>query len=229
MRCYGRAMAADPNTQLPAGTPGPVTADDVVQAVELAVAALRSAADADWNAPAGSLEWTCWETGEHLADDLFFYAAQIGSLRPLEDDSVRWGYSRRRAEGPDNTITVELEAGPSAMLGALEAGGGILAAVVRATPPTARGFHVFGASDPEGFAAMGVVETLVHAHDLALGLGIAFEPPADLCARTLHRLFPDVPGDTEPWATLLWATGRGELEGRERRGKWRWYGAPGAT
>lgn len=115
------------------------------------------------------------------------------------------------------------------MLGALEAGGGILAAVVRATPPTARGFHVFGASDPEGFAAMGVVETLVHAHDLALGLGIAFEPPADLCARTLHRLFPDVPGDTEPWATLLWATGRGELEDRGRRGKWRWYGAPAAT
>ncbi|MHB9755125.1 maleylpyruvate isomerase mycothiol-dependent enzyme family protein [Streptomyces sp. BYX5S] len=221
-------MSADPNAPLPAAAPGPVTADDVARAVELTVEALRPALDADWNVPAGPLEWTCWETGEHLADDLFFYAAQIGSLRPLADDYVRWGYARRRPDGPDNTITVEVDAGPAAMLGALEAGGGILAAVVRTTPSTARGFHVFGASDPEGFAAMGVVETLVHAHDLALGLGVEFRPPADLCARSLHRLFPDVPRGAEPWKTLLWATGRGELEGEERRGKWRWYGAPGA-
>ncbi|WP_306323243.1 MULTISPECIES: hypothetical protein [unclassified Streptomyces] len=217
-------MSAEPNASL-----APVTADDVAEAVALAVAALAPAADADWNVPAGPLEWTCWETGEHLVDDLFFYAAQIGSLRPMADDYVRWGYSRRRSDGPDNTITVDLDAGPTAMFRALEAGGGILAAVVRATPETARGFHVFGASDPEGFAAMGVVETLVHAHDLALGLGVEFEPPAGLCARTLHRLFPDVPRDTAPWATLLWATGRGDLEGKERREKWRWYGAPGAT
>lgn len=201
----------------------------MARSVELLVDALKPALDADWNVPAGPLEWTCWETGEHLADDLFFYAAQIGSLRPLADDYVRWGYSRRRPEGPENTITVDVDAGPAALLGALEAGGGILAAVVRSTPPSARGFHVFGASDPEGFAAMGVVETLVHAHDLALGLGVDFTAPADLCARTLHRLFPDVQADAEPWETLLWATGRGELEGRERREKWRWYGAPGAT
>ncbi|MER5951462.1 DinB family protein [Streptomyces sp. NPDC001904] len=218
-------MSAEPNTSIP----GPVTADDVAQAVRITVDALSPATGADWHVPAGPLEWTCWETGEHLADDLFAYAAQIGSTRPQADDYVSFGFSRRRPQGPANTVTAEPEAGPAGLLGVLEACGGLLVAVVRATPADARGHHVFGAADPEGFAAMGVVETLLHAHDMALGLGVPFVPPAGLCARSLHRLFPDAPAGAEPWPTLLWATGRGDLPGRERVGKWRWYGAPRAT
>lgn len=209
--------------------PGPVTADDVAQAVLLAVDALRPALGADWDVPAGSLAWTCRETGEHLADDLFWYAAHIGSLRPIPDDHVPFGGSRRRPQGPMNTVTADAAGGPLALLQIIESCGGLLAATVRATPPTARAFHVFGASDPEGFAAMGVVETLVHAHDLTAGLGLGFEPPADLCARAVHRLFPDAPDDAAPWPALLWLTGRGDLPGRDRVGTWRWYGAPRAT
>ncbi|MFJ9041659.1 hypothetical protein ACIRF8_34460 [Streptomyces sp. NPDC102406] len=210
--------------------PGPVTGDDVAQAVALTVTALRPALDADWDVPAGSLEWTCWETGEHLADDLFAYAARIGSLRPPTDAREPFGWSRRRPEGPANTITADPAAGPAGLLQTLESCGGLLATVARATSPTARAYHVFGISDPEGFAAMGVVETLLHAHDLAQGLGVDLPPPpADLCARSLRRLFPDAPEDAEPWPALLWLTGRGDLPGRERVGEWRWYGAPRAT
>ncbi|QNS07496.1 hypothetical protein [Streptomyces xanthii] len=222
-------MSAEPNTTASAAVTGPVTADDVAQAVRLAVTTLRPAAAADWDAPAGPLTWTCWETGEHLADDLFFYAAGIGSLSPRTEPGDPYGGDRRRPEGPLNTVTADREGGAEAMFRTLEDCGGLLVAVVRATPPTARGHHVFGVSDPEGFAAMGVVETLVHTHDLALGLGVPFEAPADLCARSLRRLFPDVPRDTPPWPTLLWATGRGDLPGHARRTSWRWYGAPGAT
>jgi hypothetical protein len=209
--------------------PGPVTADDVAAAVRASVTALRPAATADWDAPAGSLTWTCWETGEHLADDLFFYAAGIGSLTPRAESADTYGGDRRRPEGPLNVITADREAGAEGLFQVLEDCAGVLAAVVRATPPETRSYHGFGVSDPEGFAAMGVVETLVHTHDLALGLGVPFEAPDALCARVLHRLFPDVPGDTPPWPTLLWATGRGELPGHARRTSWRWYGAPGAT
>ncbi|MET9499888.1 hypothetical protein [Streptomyces sp. NPDC006552] len=208
--------------------PHPVTADDVAHAVDLAVTTLRPALDADWDVPAGSLEWTCWETGEHLADDLFWYAARIGSLRPSTDEREPLGSSRRRPEGPANTITADKAAGPAGLLRVLADCGGLLAAVARATPASARAFHVFGVSDPEGFAAMGVVETLLHTHDLAQGLGVGFEPPAALCARALHRLFPDAPAGAAPWPALLWLTGRGELPGRERVGTWRWYGAPRA-
>jgi hypothetical protein len=98
--------------------------------------------------------------------------------------------------------------------------------MVRTTSPSVRAYHGFGVSDPEGFAAMGVVETLVHTGDLADGLGLAWDPPAALCARVLHRLFPDAPPDTDPWRTLLWATGRAELPGRPRLTSWRWYGEP---
>jgi len=42
----------------------------------------------------------------------------------------------------------------------------------------------------------------------------------------LERLLPDVePGD-DPWAALLWATGRLELPGRPRRTDWGWTNSP---
>ncbi|MFI1443635.1 hypothetical protein [Streptomyces fructofermentans] len=204
----------------------PVTATDVEHTVRLAVAALRSARGADWGAGAGSLEWDCWETVEHLADDLFSYAAQLGPQEPPSDTHVPFAWSRRRPGGPANVVFADREGGPAGLLMVLEACGALLTAVVRTTPSTVRSHHVFGVADPEGFAAMGVVETLVHTYDVAQGLGIDWAPDADLCARVLARLFPDVPADTDPWPTLLWATGRGDIPGRPRRTEWRWYGAP---
>ena len=58
------------------GWPGraPVTTADVTLAVRLAVTALGRAPAQAWGNRAGSLEWDCWETVEHIADDLFAYA-----------------------------------------------------------------------------------------------------------------------------------------------------------
>jgi hypothetical protein len=204
----------------------PVTADDVDQAVQLAVAALREAPPAAWDGKAGSLEWDCWETVEHLSDDLFAYAAQIGPRTPPLDREVPFAWERRRPGGPANAIHADRAAGATGLLQVLEASGALLVAMVRTTPATIRAHHSYGVSDPEGFAAMGVVETLVHTHDLAEGLGFAWDPPADLCSRVLTRLFPDAPEDSARWPTLLWATGRAELPGHPRLTSWRWYGAP---
>ncbi|MEU1018757.1 hypothetical protein [Streptomyces sp. NPDC005898] len=207
----------------------PVTADDVTRAVRLAVAVLRRAPDdADWGAKAGGLDWDCWETGEHLADDLFAYAAQLGPEHPPQDEVVPFHWVSRTPGGPANVTLADPAAGPAGLLMVVEACGALLTAMVATTPPAVRAHHGFGTSDPEGFAAMGVVETLVHTYDIAHGLGIGdtWSPPGELCARVLHRLFPDAPTDTDPWATLLWATGRGELPGRARLTQWRWYGAP---
>ncbi|MFF9869938.1 hypothetical protein ACF1G0_31845 [Streptomyces sp. NPDC013953] len=209
-----------------AAFPSPVTADDLDLAVQLAVAALRTAPPAAWDGRAGSLEWDCWETAEHLGDDLFAYAAQLGPRTPPLDGDVPFVWQSRRPGGPENVIHADRAAGPAGLLQVLEASGALLVAMVRTTPPHVRAHHVFGVSDAEGFAAMGIVETLVHAHDLAQGLGVAWNPPADLCSRVLARLFPDAPDSTDPWPTLLWATGRAELPGRPRQAAWRWDGRP---
>ncbi|MFC1403955.1 MULTISPECIES: DinB family protein [Streptacidiphilus] len=206
---------------------GPVTPDDLDLAVRLAVQLLRGAPAAAWDGEAGSLEWSCWETVEHLADDLFAYAAQLGPRTPPSEREVPFVWQRRRPEGPANVVFADREAGPDGLLQVLEACGALLVAMVRVTPASVRSHHVFGKADPEGFAAMGVVETLVHTHDLAAGLGLDWRPPADLCARTLARLFPDAPADADPWTALLWCTGRTELPGRPRLSTWRWHGEPG--
>ncbi|MEU4828189.1 maleylpyruvate isomerase N-terminal domain-containing protein [Actinomadura citrea] len=203
-----------------------VTADDLDLAVQLAVAALREAPPEAWDGKAGSLEWDCWETVEHLSDDLFAYAAQLAPRTPPMDGEVPFVWESRRSGGPANAVHADRSAGPAGLLQVLDACGGMLSAVVRRTAPDVRAHHVFGASDAEGFAAMGLVETLVHMHDLAEGLGLPWEPPADVCARVLGRLFPGAPQDTDPWPTLLWATGRGDLPGHPRVTSWRWYGSP---
>ncbi|MEY9964616.1 hypothetical protein ABIA33_002658 [Streptacidiphilus sp. MAP12-16] len=205
---------------------GRVTADDVQLSVRLAVAALRQGAGADWTARAGSLEWDCWETVEHLSDDLFAYAAQLGPQVPPQDAEVPFRWARQRPGGPANVVYADRAGGTAGLLQVLDACGALLAAMVRTTPPEQRSYHVFGLADPEGFAAMGVVETLVHAYDVTQGLGLRWDPPADLCDRVLVRLFPDAPPDGDRWRTLLWATGRAELPGHPRRTDWRWYGAP---
>ncbi|MFV5996857.1 VOC family protein [Streptomyces sp. NPDC056231] len=204
----------------------PVTADDVTTAVQLSLAALREVPEDHWRAPAGTLQWDSWETVEHLNDDLFAYAAQLGPKKPPLDREVpyRWGADRKG--GPANAIFANPDAGAVGLLQTLEASGALLTAMVRTTLADVRSYHVYGISDPEGFAAMGIVETLVHTHDVVRGLDISWVPPADLCDRVLARLFPDAPDDTDRWTVLLWSTGRAELPGRERVSSWKWRSAP---
>lgn len=204
----------------------PVTAEDVQLAVRLAVTVLRAGTEADWSAPAGSLEWDCWDTVEHLSDDLFSYATQLGPETPPLTDGVPFDYTRRKPGGPANTVFARRDAGPAGLLRVLEASGALLVAMVRTASPDVRAWHPYGNSDPEGFAAMGIVETLVHLHDVAQGLGLSWEPPAGLCERVLRRLFRDVEVDAAPWPALLWATGRAELPGHPRRTAWKWNGVP---
>ncbi|MFC7308615.1 hypothetical protein ACFQVC_30905 [Streptomyces monticola] len=215
-------------TSLTGALTGPAAADDVDEAVQLAVAALALAPPGGWDAKAGDLEWTCWETAEHLADDLFAYAVQLAPRRPPLTTDVPFEARTRRPGAPLNSVHASRETGPEGLLQVLDASGGLLASLARTAPPSVRAHHVFGVSDPAGFAEMGVVETLVHTHDLAMGLGLPWTPPDHLPARALARLFPEAPEDTPPWPTLLWATGRAELPGRPRLTQWRWHGEPRA-
>ncbi|GHH73813.1 hypothetical protein GCM10018793_13270 [Streptomyces sulfonofaciens] len=210
-------------------TDGPVTATDVELAVRLALRTLGEVRDRDWSTRAGSLRWDCWETVEHLADDLFYYATQLGPETPSPSAPIPWAWYERRAGGPMNLVFADRAAGPAGLLQVLEASAALMVAMARTTAPGKRAYHIYGVADPEGFAAMSVVEILVHMYDIAEGFGIPWAPPAELCARVLARLFPHVPADTaEPWPAMLWATGRLALPDRPRLDEWRWYSAPAA-
>jgi hypothetical protein len=203
----------------------PVTASDVTLAARLAAAALGNAPAEAWASQAGPLEWDCWETVEHIADCLFAYATQLTPATP-EGGYIPIAMTSSRPGGADSAIHVDREKGSASLLQALEACGALLVAMITTASPDTRAWHPYGTSDPEGFAAMGVAEILVHGNDAAKGLGVPWDPPADLCARVLTRLFPDTPADALPWAALLWATGRADLPERPRLNDWRWYSEP---
>jgi hypothetical protein len=186
-----------------------VPPDLVTDAVAETRRALGPALDADWSVLATDLEWSCWKTGVHIADDLVFYASQIID-QPAE------GYVPFE-------VTMADGAKPDGLLRTIAVCGAILQRTVAAARPGDRGYHVYGTSDAEGFAAMGVVETLVHTYDIATALALDWRPPAEMCAPVLARLFSDAPpGD--PVAVLLWCTGRTVLDDRPRLAEWRWDG-----
>ncbi|WP_320777505.1 GNAT family N-acetyltransferase [Streptomyces sp. CRN 30] len=190
----------------------PLGGDQVQEAVGHALEALRTAVDRDWTGTkAGGLEWNCRETAEHLASCLLSYAGQLAG-RPTE------------AYVPFS-LTVDDDADEAGLLDVVETAGALLTAAVRTTPAGVRAFHPFPfrSADREGFAAMGVAEVLLHTYDIATGLGLPYEAPTELCVSVLARIFPHVRPDEEPWPTLLWATGRGDLPGRAPVTEWRWY------
>lgn len=185
--------------------------DQVSEAVAGSVALLRPAAGRDWSVPAGSLEWSVRRTLEHIANALVKYAGRL----VVRARDRRAGFGLRVEDDTDN----------EGLLQTVEMTAALLVAAVRTAPPhAARAYHPypFGSADRTGFAAMGVTEVLVHTHDAAEGLGLAYEPSADLCTAVLTRLFPHVRPGADPWQTLLWATGRTALPDRPRQTEWRW-------
>jgi hypothetical protein len=169
--------------------------------------ALRPAIDRDWSVPAGDVEWSCRWTVGHIADDLFSYASQV--IAQPADDYLRI------------EVVIDSSASNEDAVRALSMCGELLRLAVEATPADARGWHPMGTSDPDGFAAMGALETLVHAYDIAKGLGLDWTPPGHLCEPILRRLFPDAPAG-DPAAVLLYCTGRAALAGLARQADWSW-------
>lgn len=191
-----------------------VAADDLRAAAAVAKDALWPHRDADWSARAGELDWTCLGTVGHVVEALRFYAANLATRAPARRP-YPWAET---FAGP-----------PEVWLLALEATAELLAVVAESADAEQRGFHPAGMADAEGFLAMGCDEVLIHADDVARGLGVGFAPPAALAERVLRRLFPWVTPepDEDAWALLRWANGRTALPGRERLGAdWWWHCAP---
>ncbi len=182
------------------------TVEDLEVVGDLTLTAWGSAVERDWSVPAGTLEWTCLATADHTIDCVFSYALFLAS---------------RKIDGyPAFDLLRALpDAGPADMLDGLRAVVGMLAAVIRTSPPDARA-TLFGGgghpvvTGPAPFAPRGGLELALHAHDVCSGLGVAFAPPTDVCARLLAAT-DGWPGAVDgwsptgdPWTDLLTRSGR---------------------
>ncbi len=189
-----------------------MTGDDVLAAAELCRLALEPALPADWDVPVPGLDFTVASVVAHAAEAPLWYSVDMWS----------------GAENAAFDVKVLADAANERLLTSLLAAARALAAGVDAAPAGTRGFHPFGSPDPDGFAAMGCDELLVHGDDAARGLAVEFTPDPRLAAAVLARLFPwhTVGPDDDPWEVLLWANGRTERAGRPHQERWRWQCAP---
>ena len=186
-----------------------VGSEHVEAAVSEMTRVLLPHAAADWEVRAGTLEWSCWETAAHVANDLVKYAAQVAggataSYLPLH--------------------LVVAPSPPREVLKVVAACGQLLSGAVEHAGPETLAWH-WGMSDAAGFAAMGVAETLIHTHDITQGLGVEWRHPESLSQAVVDRLVP-MPPPGRASDVLLWATGRADLEGRPRISEWIWRAVP---
>jgi hypothetical protein len=114
------------------------------------------------------------------------------------------------------------EASPADLVRELGIAAELLARAVALAGPDDRGWHPWGVADAAGFAAVGIAEIALHTDDVASAIGLAWAPPAGPVTATLARLFPGVAADGDPWAAMRWATGRGDLPGRDRVTTWQY-------
>jgi hypothetical protein len=185
------------------------TTADLEQVSALVAAAWTAGTDRDWRTKAGTLEWTCRETADHAVDTVLAPAFFLASRKT--DGYPALGETPITA-GPDATVEDLVEGLATATR--------ILVAVIDAAEPSVRAVlfsRPLTVAPPEDFAPRGGLELILHAHDVCAGLGVPFEPPADLCHRLREhtRTWPmwtraDTPlgSSDDPWGDLLTASGR---------------------
>jgi hypothetical protein len=185
------------------------TARDMEELSGLVAVAWTAGADRDWSAPAGTLEWSCLATADHAVDCVYAPTFFLASRRTDEYP----------AAGGD--LTLGDAATPGTLVESLQIATRVLVAVVRATDPDVRAIlfpmaePVLGA--PADFLPRAAMELILHAHDVCVGLGVAFEPPSGLVRRLCEhtrpwpiwtRMWGELGHSDDPWGDLLAASGR---------------------
>jgi hypothetical protein len=183
--------------------------DDLYELSASVAAAWRGGTDRDWSVPAGTVEWSCTKTADHAVDTVFAPAFFLAS--------------RKQDAYPDmgSDFTVGKDATPEQLLQRLAVATRVLAALVADASPDVRAVNFrrpqITIAPPVDIVPRGATELILHAHDVCAGLGVPFEPPADLCRRLREHTRPwpmwsvvwqGLGKTDDPWGDLLAGSGR---------------------
>ncbi|HEX2382596.1 MAG TPA: hypothetical protein VHI95_08180 [Acidimicrobiales bacterium] len=179
---------------------------DMESLTELVATTWLKGSDRDWSVAAGTLEWSCTRTAAHAVDTVIAPAMFLAS--------------RYVDHYPAGELTFGDEPTPGQLVEGLRTATNILAAVVTVAEPEVRAI-IWLRPEPEtrppaDFVPRAGLELILHAHDVCAGLGVPFEPPADLCGRLrehtrewpMWKLWSELPCTDDPWGDLLAASGR---------------------
>jgi hypothetical protein len=167
--------------------------------------ALTRVADRDWSAPAGTLDWSCWQTVDHMTDCVFSYSLQLAGR-------VRDGWLRL------TELHAQPDATPPQLVESLGAVGHTFEAVLAAAPADAIASDAIFDLRPSDWAARALNELLLHTHDVLVGLGDGFEPSRAVCSFVFSTptlwMYDGVErmNVADAWRTMLVGSGRSSAE-----------------
>ncbi len=150
-----------------------VTDDELVEALNAAFSALERVADLDWARPAGSLEWTCWQTIDHTIDCVYSFALQIGA----QADSGFLPFAPMHAEA---TATA------SDLITGLRGASALLVAIARDSPQDRTASDGIVSLSIPDWRARTAYEVVLHTFDVLIGLGGSFSISDQLAASIIE-------------------------------------------
>lgn len=178
-----------------------MTPHELRNVVDASVDALTTAESGDWSKPAGSLEWTCRDTADHLVDCVFSYAFQLAAR-------AQSGFL------PFGELHALPGAEPRDLVKAIAAVGSMLAAVALETAEGVTASDGVMALDAADWCARGAYEIALHSYDVLAGQCTPFELDASLSraitASPALWMFDRsmAAGAADPWSALLRGSGR---------------------
>jgi hypothetical protein len=168
---------------------------------DLVLETLEERVALDWSVPAGSLEWSCWQTVDHIIDCVFSYAFQLASRA-------------QRGFLPFQELRAMSGAEPSELVTGLRGITELFSGLLGSVPADAEASDGAFVLDVDDWAVRATYEMLLHTHDVVVGLGGRFDPPSSMCTwvmaspklwmldRRIATRFAN------PWEGLLAGSGR---------------------
>jgi hypothetical protein len=178
-----------------------MTPDEFGQILDASLDSLAGVVNDDWTMPANGLEWSCWQTVDHMIDCVFSYTLQLAS-------AAQAGFL------PVSELHAKPDAAPEDLIAALRGVGTSFLAVAKYVPSqtvASDGVILLTVSD---WCARASYEVALHGYDVAVGLRASLEIPADACRSILgsEGLWmldrSEAESTPDPWAALLSGSGR---------------------